>query len=135
MHRHMQQLNNPIDPPEMSSAAALKPIPEKRAAVLASGAMEFSHKLLAVVHKEDEGEIKVTYEEWFKLEGRKVLSMDVKHASEFKAKSEDEEEGSDFEAMPPTAPQPNSLAVSGTCQYVSTRSNRFQHAPSQHAPS
>ena len=105
----MEQLNNPIDPPEISSAHALKPIPHKRAAALASGAMEFSHKLLAVVHKEDEGEIKVTYEEWFKLEGRKVLSMDVKHASEFKAKSEDEEEGSDFEDMPPASPSPTAL--------------------------
>jgi hypothetical protein len=121
----MQQLNNPIDPPEMPSFAFSEPIPEERAAVLASGAMEFSHKLLAVVHKEDEREIKVTFAKWFKEEGRKVLSMDPKNASEFKAKSNDEEEGSDFEAMPP-AKQLCSLWHLPICfnsfQYVPTRS-------------
>ena len=104
----MEQLNEHIDPVEMPRAAFTKPISEQRAAMLASGAMQFSHKLLAVVHEEDEKEIKVTFEEWFKLEGRKVLSMDPKHASEFKAEPKDGEEGSDFEDMPP-AKQPCSL--------------------------
>lgn len=122
----MQQLNNPIDPPEMSSADDIKPIPQKRAAALASGAMEFSHKLLAVVHKEDEGEIKVTFEEWFKLEGRKVLSMDPKSASEFKAKSEDEEEGSDFEAMPPSQTALQLLAPASMFQHVPIGPNMLQ---------
>jgi len=90
----------------MPSAAFTEPISEERAAVLAAGAMQFSHKLLAVVHKEDQREIKDTFKEWYKRSGRKVLSMDPKHASEFKA--EDEEEGSDFEDMP-SSQQPCSL--------------------------
>ena len=104
----MQQLTEHLDPVEMPMAAFTEPITEKRAATLAAGAMQFSHKLLAVVHKEDENEIKVTFEEWFKLTGRKLLSMDPKHASEFKAEPKDGEEGSDIEDMPP-AKQPCSF--------------------------
>jgi hypothetical protein len=96
-------------------------IPEKRAAMLASGAMAFSHKLLAVVHKEDEREIEVTFEEWFKLKGRKLLSMDPKNAREHGAEPENEEDIEyDCQDMPPSQTALQPLA----------HSNMFQHVPS-----
>ena len=107
--QQLDELRKGLDEAEVPSAAFTEPIPEKRAAVLASGAMQFSHKLLAVVHKEDQREIKETFKEWYKRSGRKLLSMDPKHVSEFKAESEDEEEGSDFEDMPPASPSPTAL--------------------------
>jgi hypothetical protein len=89
--------------------------------MLASGAMEFSHKLLAVVHKEDEGAIKVTFQKWFVEKGRKLLSMDPEHASEFEAEPEDAEDSEyDCEDMPPSQTALQPLA----------HSNMFQHVPS-----
>jgi hypothetical protein len=89
--------------------------------MLASGAMEFSHKLLAVVHKEDEGAIKVTFQKRFVEKGRKLLSMDPKNAREHGAEPENEEDIEyDCQDMPPSQTALQPLA----------HSNMFQHVPS-----
>ena len=88
----MQQLRDGLHVPSLPFEAYITAIPQERATKLATGAMHFAHKLLAVVSKENEEVIESTFVAWYDKAGQQLLSMDPKSARDFEA-----DEGSDDE--------------------------------------